>query len=277
MGNDSSQTGIYCTNGHKMDLWIGVAAMTRRLDICSQCEENESKRKAAEELREKLEREYRAREREDRERREREARDFLSRKRKEEKELEKLKRLVREEELRQEEKKRKDKKDEAVKKMRAAFSQPFGRTDEIDFETVMFPLLQLNSTAPAAVNVLKKFAEEVKRCDVTGDVLHEEVESLKTKLKRSLTNSYDEEIKMVIQPVLNRYEGYVGNFTELKKVWKEEVTRAVNTHFNGLQELLPFFETESDIPANAAALLEAKNLLGSLIVAMNNSKKALAV
>ncbi|ETN97864.1 hypothetical protein RFI_39662, partial [Reticulomyxa filosa] len=63
----------------------------------------------------------------------------------------------------------------------------------------------------------------------------------------------------------------------LKKVWKEELTRAVNTHFNGLQELLPFFETKKDIPANAGALLETKYLLGSLIVAMNNSKKALAV
>ncbi|ETO34515.1 hypothetical protein RFI_02579, partial [Reticulomyxa filosa] len=80
-----------------------------------------------------------------------------------------------------------------------------------------------------------------------------------------------------IQPVLNRYKGYMGNFTELKKVWKEEVTRAVNTHFNRLQELPLLFETEIDIPANAGALLKAKNVLGSSIVAMNNSKKALAV
>ncbi|ETN98475.1 hypothetical protein RFI_39020 [Reticulomyxa filosa] len=108
---------------------------------------------------------------------------------------------------------------------------------------------------------LKKFAEEVKSCAVPGDVLHEEVESLTTALKHSLTNSYDEEIKAVIQPILGRYKEYAWNFSELKKVWKEELTRAVNTHFNGLQVLLPYFETKNDIPANAGALLEAKYLL----------------
>ncbi|ETO00187.1 hypothetical protein RFI_37263, partial [Reticulomyxa filosa] len=89
--------------------------------------------------------------------------------------FEKLKLLVREEEFEEEEDRLNNKKkDYAMTKMIDVFSQPFGRTDEIDFEKVMFPLLQLNSNAPSAVNVLKKFAEEVKSCAVTGDVLHEE-------------------------------------------------------------------------------------------------------
>ncbi|ETO24258.1 hypothetical protein RFI_12898 [Reticulomyxa filosa] len=117
---------------------------------CPQCDENKSKRDA-DESREK-------REIEDREKLEMETIDFLARKRQEEKELEKLQRLVREKELEQEEYIRKNKKKRGCeKKMRDAFSQPFGRTDEIYFEKVMFPLLQLNSTAPAAVYVWYKF------------------------------------------------------------------------------------------------------------------------